>query len=332
MSNKKKIDAILNANVEEGGEGVGGETADSDKSTDIFEVMRRDREQVLKERDSLNKTLIETLYENLRLPLGMAFFVLGGMQNQLYAWSHDFASQDYVGVPVSNDFLDFTGAEWEYFNVFFAQGSAIILAILGGYFVGQAIWKKDAEIHLDNKKLDVIRNMEGVGNEAKKEIDSYLAAKRRWIPDFEEELKKQHPLMYKINQMLRMRGSLIFAIMAHTLVLSAIHYTWSQRYYEEEVYVGGFLHESVFWNWSWFMGAYSTYVVLCLTAYYFFYSRMKRKPAKMVNKLRSSIDKLNTKLMKYRDKGKDTGNKKYIFQLDKLIRLQKELTFWKSLE
>ena len=85
---------------------------------DIFDIMRADRERVLREHESLKRSLLATLYDELHLPIGLACYGLGGMQNQLYAWSHDFASSEYVGVPVTNRFLGFTGAEWEYFNIF----------------------------------------------------------------------------------------------------------------------------------------------------------------------------------------------------------------------
>jgi len=303
---------------------------------DIFQIMQDEREQVLNETETLNKTLIETLYENLRLPIGLVCFILGGMQNQLYAWSHDFASQEYVGVPVTNKFMGFTGAEWEFFNIFFAQGSAILLALIGGYFIGEAIWKRDAEIHLDNKKLESIRNMKGLGKEAKKEIDGYLMAKRKWIPNLEHALKEKHPKLYHINGFLKSRGGLPITILAHTLVLSAVHYTWSQRYFEGKTYVAGVVHESVFWNWSWFLGAYTTYTALCLSAYYFFYTRMKRKPARMADKIGRRINKLQARFEKIRVKREKKASKKmqakYLATVDRIIKLEKELTFWKALE
>jgi hypothetical protein len=308
----------------------------TNKPTDIFEVMRREREEVLTKEDSLNRTLIESLYENLRLPLGLAFFVLGGMQNQLYAWSHDFASQDYVGVPVSNSFLGFTGTEWELTNLFGAQGSAILLALIGGYFLGEAIWKRDAEIHLDNKKLAAIGAMKDMPLPARNEIDSFLSAKRKWIPDFDEEIRSDHPHLYRIDRFLRSRASLPVMILLHTLVLTAIHYTWSQRYYEGEIFVAGVLHESVFWNWSWFLGAYSTYTALCLASFYFFYMRMKQKPAKMADRYRERMDKQRTRFNKLRKRRgeKDTYRlkRKYLALIDAIIKNEKELQFWEALE
>ena len=312
--------------------------ADSEatKSPDVFEVMRKEREEVLKKKDSLNRTLMESLYENLRLPLGLAFFVLGGMQNQLYAWSHDFASQEYVGVPLSNTFLGFTGAEWEITNLFLAQGSAIVLALVGGYFLGQAIWKRDAEINLDNKKLESISKMKGISPAAREEIDSYLSAKRKWIPDLENQIRNDHPYLYRIDRFLRSRASLPVMITAHTLVLTAIHYTWSQRYYEGEIFVAGVLHESVFWNWSWFLGAYTTYTALCLASFYFFYMRMKQKPAKMADRYRTRMKKQKAKLERIRKrrhkKDSNRRERKYTILLDAIIKNEKELQFWEALE
>ncbi len=302
----------------------------------IFDIMREDRERVLKDEDDLRKNLVETLYENLQLPIGIACFGLGAMQNQLYAWSHDFASTEYVGVPVHNQFIGFTGAEWEYLNIFFAQGSAVVLALLGGYFVGQAMWKKEVEIKMDNKKLASIRERKDVNKGAKKEIDEYLDSKKRWLPDFEKALKKKKPRLYRINQLLKSRAGLPLAILAHTAVLSAVHYTWTQRYYEGEMYVGGVVHESVFWNWTWFVGGYSTYTGLLLASYYFFNSRARKKPEKKAARIKKRIHKLSRKLRKQKDRKEHTVSDKletkYVRSMDKLIRLEKELVFWETLE
>ncbi|MCK4614916.1 MAG: hypothetical protein KAU14_08940 [Thermoplasmata archaeon] len=310
--------------------------SDTPPDTDIFQLMRAEREKVLDQEESLQRSLFETLYDNLKLPIGLACYGLGGMQNQLYAWSHDFASTGYVGVPVTNKFIGFTGAEWEYLNIFFAQGSAVALALLGGYFVGHALWAKAAEINRDTKKLAYIRERKDVGKKAKKEIDSYLSSKKRWLPDFENALKKKHPRLYRVNRFLKSRAGLPLTLTAHTAVLSAIHYTWSQRYYEGETYVGGFLHESVFWNWSWFLGAYTTYIALQLASFYFFNARAEKKPAKMVRKIKRKLERLNRKIESLRKKQRprtdEKTNRKYIKFIDRLIKLEKELAFWKELE
>jgi len=302
-------------------------------SGDIFEIMRADRERVLKEHESLRRSLIETLYDELHLPIGLACYGLGGMQNQLYAWSHDFASSKYVGIPITNRFLGFTGAEWEYFNIFFAEGSAVALALIGGYYVAQALWKKRAEINLDNRKLKELKRRQDVGSGTVKDIDDYLTSKTRWLPDFEKTVEKKHTHLYRINRFLKSRYALPIAILLHTAVLSTIHYTWAMRYYEGKNYVGGIIHESVFWNWTWFVGAYSTYIALQISAYYFFYSRAEKRPGRKAEKLKRRIEKLRKGLDVLREKkgGEVRKDKNYIKSIDTLIRLEKELIFWETL-
>ena len=93
-------------------------------------------------------SILQKIYLEIEIPLGILCFVIGGMQNQLYAWSHDFAGTGFVGIPVGvnkqgevsgDSYWSFTGAEWEYFNIIFALGSALLLTLMGGYFIGNSM-------------------------------------------------------------------------------------------------------------------------------------------------------------------------------------------------
>ncbi len=289
--------------------------------------------------------LFRKLYTGFELPFGLFCLVLGATQNQLYAWSHDFAADDYVGVPLGispgwKEFWGFTGAEWEYFNLIFAQGSALILALIGGYFVGNSvrrlrttktIWKNMLEKEREGKRRllgafkdsgmtktrkDAIRKMANPG---------FSSLERALLED-EEELerlaeqafKKDYPKVHKIKRFLEKGVALPLMFFAHLLVIGSIHYTWSRRYYEGEEKLGP-LHESVFWNWMWFVGAYTTYTFLCIAAYSYFNDKGNNRMKRKLKKLRKHEEKLKKKRPNLEKKLKMLSN------MEKDIENQREL-------
>ena len=266
-------------------------------------------------------SLLGKIYIEVEIPLGILCLVVGGMQNQLYAWSHDFAAQEYVGVPLGvspgwKEFWGFSGAEWEYFNIFFAQGSAVVLAILGGYFIGsslrrmrnkKSIWKnmvrKEREV---NRQLLEFIKKSRIRKETKTAImlsaDPHLTTLEKTLLEEEEELeqkaeenfREQHPRLAKLQKFLERKIALPASIAAHSAVLFSIHYTWVKRYYEGEEYVGP-VHESVFWNWLWFAGAYTTYSLIALSSYSLFYDKDNSRVKKKIRKLKKKSGKLQKK-------------------------------------
>jgi len=270
-------------------------------------------------------SLLRKIYIEVEIPLGILCLVIGGMQNQLYAWSHDFAVKDYVGVPIGvsregeigwKEFWGFSGAEWEYFNIFFAQGSAVVLAILGGYFIGsslrrmrnrKSIWKnmvrKEREV---NRQLLEFIKKSHIRRETKTAImlsaDPHLTTLEKTLLEEEEELeqkaeenfREQYPRLAKLQKFLDRKIALPASIAAHSAVLFSVHYTWVKRYYEGEEYVGP-LHESVFWNWVWFVGAYTTYSLIALSSYNLFYDKGNSRVKKKIRRLKKKSGKLQKK-------------------------------------
>jgi len=271
-----------------------------------------------KRRARSKDSLLRKLYIDFELPFGLFCLVLGGIQNQLYAWSHDFAADEYVGVPLGispewKGFWGFTGAQWEYFNLFFAQGSALVLALLGGYLVGnsvrrirttKAIWKNMLAKEQKAKQalLEAIKGSR-MTREKKENLvrlaDPGFSSLEKTLLEEEEELEKtaaeefqkKHPKINRIQSFLERGIALPITMLAHLGVLAAIHYTWSKRYYEDVDSVGPF-HESVFWNWMWFAGAYTTYTFLTLAAYSYFYDKANVRMNRKLKKLRKKEEKL----------------------------------------